>query len=332
MRTTVRPFVSAAFALVLAAILMGSPAAGAVTFTSGPKLVGTGASPPGGQGSAVALSADGSTAIVGASYDSLYTGAAWVFTRNAGVWTQQGDRLVGSGAVSGSVQGTSVALSADGNTALVGGGGVWAFTRSGGVWTQQGGILTAVEADSVALSSDGNTALVGSQNDGSTLGAAWVFTRSGGVWTQQGGKLVGTGAVGNHIYQGLSVGLSADGNTALVGGHGDDTYVGAAWVFTRTAGVWTQQGDKLVGAGVVDQGRAAAISGDGKTAILCGENSNPFSGDGAAVVFTRVAMPSRMPAHRREAGRDARLSSAMRATAQAAGRRRTSSAFTASMS
>jgi hypothetical protein len=45
-------------------------------------------------------------------------------------------------------------------------------------------------------------------------GAAWVYTRSGGVWTQQGNKLVGSGAVGFDAQQGISVALSADGNTA----------------------------------------------------------------------------------------------------------------------
>ena len=69
-------------------------------------------------------------------------------------------------------------------------------------------------------------------------------------FTQEGPKLVGTGAVGN-AEQGTSVALSADGNTAIVGGPQDDIanmgFNGAAWVFTRSNGVWTQQGAKLVG-------------------------------------------------------------------------------------
>jgi len=63
--------------------------------------------------------------------------------------------------------------------------------------------------------------------------------------TQQGGKLVGTGAVGG-AFQGSSVSLSSDGNTAIVGGYGDSGFVGAAWIWTRSSGVWTQQGSKLV--------------------------------------------------------------------------------------
>src|SRR5262249_2051778 len=99
---------------------------------------------------------------------------------------------------------------------------------------------------SVALSADGNTALVGGNSDNGATGAAWVFAGSGGVWPQQGGKLTGSGetAVGEF---GRSVALSADGNTALIGGPGDSVLVGAAWVFTRSGGLWTQQGGKLLG-------------------------------------------------------------------------------------
>ena len=102
----------------------------------------------------------------------------------------------------------------------------------------------ALQGNSVVLSADGNTAIVGGFGDSSNMGAAWVYTRSNGVWTQQGGKLVGTGAVGN-AGQGQSVALSA-GNTAIVGGYLDNLNTGAAWAYTRSNGVWTQQGGKLV--------------------------------------------------------------------------------------
>ena len=52
-------------------------------------------------------------------------------------------------------------------------------------------------------------------------------------FSQQGPKLVGTGAVGNSA-QGISVSLSADGNTAIVGGYLDDDETGGAWVWTRS--------------------------------------------------------------------------------------------------
>jgi hypothetical protein len=280
-------------------------AAGAKFTQQGSKLVGTGAVGGAVQGTSVAISADGNTAIAGGPSDNLETGAVWVFTRSGGVWSQQGSKLVGTGAVGSAGQGTSVAISADGNTAIVGGrgdnswvGAAWVYTRRGGVWSQQGSKLVGTGAvggvgvfiaqgQSVAISADGNTAIVGGRGDNSWAGAAWVYTRSGGVWSQQGSKLVGTGAVST-AQQGTSVAISADGNTAIVGGYLDNSGAGAAWVYTRSGGVWSQQGSKLVGtgaAGAAEQGWPAAISADGNTAIVGGFGDN--SGVGAAWVFTR---------------------------------------------
>jgi lipocalin len=296
-----------ASAAVICALVCAPEPAAAQFAQQGPKLVGSGSSGAGlgfanGQGRSVAVSADGNTAIIGGPNDNALMGAAWVFTRSNGVWTQQGNKLVGTGAV-GTIppwQGISVALSADGNTALIGGvgdnlwaGAAWVFTRNNGAWTQQGSKLvgtgeggggSAQQGRSVALSADGNTAIVGGPDD-YTSGAAWIFTRSNGVWSQQGNKLVGTGG-SEFAGQGSSVALSADGNTAIVGGPFD----GAAWIFTRSNGVWTQQGNKLVGAGAVgptsiEQGTSVALSADGNTAIIGGPGDN-FD-NGAMWVFTR---------------------------------------------
>ena len=343
-------------------LLFLAHAAAAQFIQQGSKLVGTGAVNPANQGLSVAISADGTTAVVGGPSDNSNVGAAWVFTRSGGVWSQQGAKLVandsfgaafdgvsvaiaadgntailggprdnnnvgaawvftrvgelwvqqgaklaaGNGAV---VQGISVAISGDGNTAIVGGfivnsiagtsaGAAWVYTRSGAVWKQQGRTLAGPSstgaanlAISVAISGDGNTAIVGGFADvqGAALGggAAWVYTRNGNAWTQQGSELVGTGAAGA-AGQGESVAISGDGNTAVVGGYRDDSQAGAAWIFTRTGGVWSQQGDKLVGSGAVGaakQGLRVTISGDGNTAILGGLDDN--SGVGASWVFTR---------------------------------------------
>jgi hypothetical protein len=275
---------------------------GGVWFQQGNKLVGSGAVGSAEQGWSVALSADGNTAIVGGPDDNNRVGAAWVFTRSGGVWSQQ-TKLFGPSAIGAAQQGHSVALSADGNTALLGGpndnngvGAAWVFTRSGGVWFQQGQLVgsgavgNSTQGYSVALSADGNTAIVGGPNDNNFAGAAWVFTRSGGVWFQQGNKLVGSGAVGT-AQEGFSVALSADGNTAIVGGPNDNSSAGAAWVFTRTGEVWTPQGSKLVGTGAVgaaSQGFSVALSGGGNTVIVGGPNdNNTINIVGAAWVFTR---------------------------------------------
>jgi hypothetical protein len=304
---------------------LAAPAGAAWIFTrsgsawvqQGSKLVGTTSAPGGGlwsQGTSVALSADGNTAVVGGPSDDGTTGATWVFIRSGGAWRQQGDKLVGTRGQRASDagvplgQGMSVALSADGDTAIVGGWraeGAWVFTRRGGIWSQQsnqlvgsGAVGNARQGTSVALSADGNTAIMGGWSDHDRTGAAWVFVRSGGgIWSQQGKKLVGSGAVGG-ARQGTSVALSADGNTALIGGPSDNAGdrsvpfglgpAGAAWVFTRNGGVWTQEGEKLVSTGAMAsarQGTSVALSADGNVAIVGGLASD--GGVGAALVFTR---------------------------------------------
>jgi hypothetical protein len=93
-------------------------------FSQQAKLVGTGISGgETGQGCcrSISLSSDGNTAIVGGPYDNGEKGAAWVFTRSGNVWTQQGSKLVGTGAIGNAWQGGSVSLSSDGSTAIVGG-------------------------------------------------------------------------------------------------------------------------------------------------------------------------------------------------------------------
>ena len=267
----------------------------------GSKLVGTGNVGAANQGFSVALSADGNTSIVGGINHNGGVGAAWIYTRIGGNWTQQGSKLIGIGATGVAYQGPSVAISADGNTAIVGGtgdnsgvGAAWVFVRSGSTWSQQGNKLVGTNAigqsslgSSVSISANGNTVIIGGFYDNNQVGAAWIFTRTGSTWTQQGSKLVGSGADVNGAEQGQSVAISADGNTVIIGGYLDNN-LGAAWIFTRSSNVWSQQGSKLVGTGAVgnaSQGMSVSISANGNTAIVGGNYDN--NGQGAVWVFTR---------------------------------------------
>ncbi|MGA2163451.1 MAG: hypothetical protein ABSH36_03170 [Solirubrobacteraceae bacterium] len=274
---------------------------------------GTGETGGGKFATSVALAEDGDTALIGGPADNGGAGAVWVFTRSSGAWSQQGQKLTGGGANGEGEFGYSVALSEDGNTAVIGGpedaaatGAVWVYTRSGGGWSQQAQKLTGGEEGNsqfgvyVAVSADGNTALIGGPGDNYDAGAAWVFTRSSGVWSQQGPKLTGRGETSEDGF-GVSVALSADGDTALIGAPGDDGGLfgkGAAWLFTRSDGVWAQQGEKLVGdcsSGCANEGTGeiynawfgynVALSADGNTALIGGFRDNDWRG--AAWVFTR---------------------------------------------
>ncbi|TAG09286.1 MAG: hypothetical protein EAZ41_09725, partial [Sphingobacteriia bacterium] len=268
----------------------------------GGKLVGTGNIGAGRQGRSVSISADGNTAISGSYGDNNNQGAVWVFKRVGTSWAQQGNKLVGTGVGSFPRVGYSVSLSADGNTIITGGysdnnqGAAWVFSQSAGVWSQQGNKLTATGNTgnaslgiSVAINADGNTAVVGGYSDDGNKGAVWIFTRTASVWSQQ-AKLAGNDKVGNAI-EGLSVTISADGNTVITGGPVDNANAGASWVYGRTGTAWSQKGNKFVGSGNIGsnpQGASLAISADGNTAIVGGKADNT---PGAAWVFVNSAEP-----------------------------------------
>ena len=192
-------------------------------------------------GYSVALSADGDVALIGASGSAA--GAAWVFTKDEkGGWNQgvklpdQTDRGSNTGF------GHSVALSADGDVALIGsfGGsnvsqyGAWVYGSQNGAWQQQGPRLSVNNGHSyggsVALSADGATALLGDW-DMNFGGVAWVFSGKDGVWQQQGPKLTGQPVSGLEGFSiGYSVAISADGYTFLAGGY-DKNVDAPAWAW-----------------------------------------------------------------------------------------------------
>ena len=173
-----------------------------------------------------------------------------MFGRTRSGWTQEGEKLTGAGEIGEPHFGDSVALSANGNTALIGGpgdnpvtqefggdlGAAWVFTRTGSNWTQQGEKLTGQGetgggyfGQSVALSANGNRALIGAPGHADGLGAVWQLTRKRSAWTESSEKLNGEGEIGRGFFG--SVALSADGRVALIGAPGDDSFDGAAWVF-----------------------------------------------------------------------------------------------------
>jgi hypothetical protein len=270
------------------------------------KLVASDGAPGDWFGYTVALNAD--TAIVGAPYHTVGSktgqGAAYVFVRNGGAWTQQAELVASDGAASDWF-GHGVALSGD--TAVIGAylddvgnnvaqGSAYVFVRSGGLWTQETRLVASDGAAydqlgrSVALS--GDTILVGAARDtlGGNMhdGAAYVFVRIFGAWTQQAKLVSRSGAY--HDYFGYAVALGGD--TALVGAPEDvDTpgKLGSVYVFVRNRGVWTQQGLLLAGDSTTTDyfGESVALSGD--TALVGAPQHTVGSKwyQGSAYVFVR---------------------------------------------
>jgi hypothetical protein len=250
---------------------------------------------------------DGDTVLVGANCDDewqLDRGAVYVFTRTAGVWTQQ-QKLISSDGAGGDQFGTAVAL--QGDTAMVGaqirtvagkaGQGVaYAFTRSGGVWTEQQ-VLTASDGAAQdyfgsAIALDGDTAVIGQQQryEGAVRvpTPAYVFARSGGTWTQQ-AKLTAADGAATDMF-GWSVALSGD--VALIGAYqhdvGGNGYQGAAYAFVRSGTTWVQQAELNASDGAPGDLFGYAVALDGDTAVVGAKDDTvDYQQQGSAYVFTR---------------------------------------------
>jgi RHS repeat-associated protein len=258
----------------------------------------------GGFGFAVGLAANGNTLVVGEpGRSNQEEGKAWVFTRSGTSWSEP--TQLESGAKPETNFGGSVALSGDGNTALISGydwghreeygaGAVWVFTRSGSSWSEQrklrGGEEESGKAtfgQELALSENGNTALIAGPTDDNgepAVGAVWVFTRSGSTWSQQGKKLT----EGCCVF-GIRVALSADGNTALVANRSGE---GQVWVLKRSGSVWSRHGEALTASekeGDPSYGSSVALSADANTALIGDRNEYEhkeyFAGDAFVYSF-----------------------------------------------
>jgi len=195
-------------------------------------------------GFSIALSADGNTLAVGAiSEDSAAkgingdqndnsqasSGATYVFTRTGNTWSQQA-YIKASNTDNNDLFGYAVGLSADGTTLAV----------------------SAYDEDSSAREING---VMDKNRRGS--GAIYVFTRTGTNWAQTAYLKASNAEAGDSL--GYDMAISQDGNT-IVGGAADedcfsaginppgcdndlklDSSTGAAYVFVRNGGTWTQQ-------------------------------------------------------------------------------------------
>ncbi len=237
------------------------------------------------------VSIDGDTIVVGAYGDDdggSRSGAAYVFTRNEGVWTEQ-QKLIAADARDNDYLGWSVSISGD--TAVVGAygddeytGSAYVFTRNESGWSQWQKLVANDAASwghfgqSAAISED--TIVVGSHGDDYYAGAAYVFTRSQSGWNEQ-QKLTANDAESGDCF-GHS--LMVDGDTIVVGAPWDDDggwSSGSAYVFTRSVKHWSQQ-EKLHNAALTDHanfGKSVAVSGDTIVVGAYGNGSGgPFSG------------------------------------------------------
>jgi hypothetical protein len=246
----------------------------------------------------------GDTALVGAFHDTdngPYSGSAYVFIRTGDTWTQQA-KLIASDGQAGDWFGVSVSIYGD--TALIGAhgdddngnesGSAYVFIRNGTTWTQQAMLQpsdpAAGDLFGCSVSVSGDTALIGAYWDGDNgeqSGSAYVFTRTGTTWTQQAKLLAPDGAA----FKRFGYAVALDGDTALIGAYWDNDngdHSGAAYMFTRTGTIWTQQAKLLASDGYISDWFGCSVAVDGNTALIgaCYDDDNDYE-SGSAYIFTR---------------------------------------------
>ena len=235
------------------------------------------------------LMVEGDTFVTSSPGKASNAGAAYVFARSAGAWSEQQKLTPADSANS-----FGVAVAVQNDTALLGASGAaYAFTRSGSSWTQQQK-LTAADGGNgfglaVALST--NTVVIGAPEAtigaSASQGAAYVFERSGTVWSQQ-QKLTAADGAANDRFGGA---VAVNGETTIVGASnhriGTNASQGASYVFARSGTIWNEQQQltPLDGSKVASFGATVSFDGN-RLSVGAPFYSLTFSGQqGAVYVF-----------------------------------------------
>ncbi|MBJ7332365.1 MAG: hypothetical protein JHC95_20895 [Solirubrobacteraceae bacterium] len=236
-------------ALALLSLTFAAPASGwqmvrTGTVTPPAGLPGAGANA---FGSRVALSADGSTLIVGEP------GADRViaFARTESGWTHEGTLQGPPGQDFG---GSRLALTRDRSVAVIAtGDGALVFTRTAGSWTQTAQLGAGTVTD-VDVSGDGTRAVVGAK----------IFDRQGAGWTA-GTTVTGLNLIGSGTFGGGAA-ISDDGQVVVMNGPPSVNGQGNLWTFLPgPGGTWPEMGGPLP-----EPTQSMALTPDGQTLINAG--------------------------------------------------------------
>jgi hypothetical protein len=269
----------------------------------------------------LSVSISGDWAFVGTSRDSVdidgdeieetFVGSVYVFRNSSGTWSevaklQAGDRQDGQSF------GGDVALSGDtlvvgasrDNQVADGAGAGYVFTRAGDNWVQQqkltasDGIAGDFLGQSVSVS--GDTIILGAPNgciegsdatftscigrDLSAGNKAYVYFWDGTAWVEEAKLVSSTGEIGD--FFGI---VAVSGSTAVIGADGDDDKgldAGAAYIFKRIAGVWTEVEKFYASDAQQTEWFGAQVAMDRGTALIAAPIAFAFDGrPGSAYVF-----------------------------------------------
>jgi hypothetical protein len=274
-------------------------------------------------GISVAMSADGSRIIAGASLDDtaagVDSGSARVYVRNGANWALEAD-LIPSDHGPNQAFGGNVAMSADGTRVAVGRaghdptagapteGGFVVFLRVGTTWSEEESVPGPADPNirnwpsSMYMSDDGTRVVCGTPTYVTSWGHAAVYVRTGGAWILEQSLPVGVPPGGT--YWGMGVAISGDASRIAISVPGDDpivngnalTNAGTVYVYRRSGSTWlfeatlvSSEADPSEAFG--NSADSLAFSRDGSRLVVGSAFDDqltvPYRGSG--VVFVRTA-------------------------------------------
>jgi hypothetical protein len=276
----------------------------------GSNILGEAVNDYSGRGRNVSLSDDGDTVAIGARsngggdgnpendipYEEI--GHVRIYDWNGSAWAQRGSDIDGEAA--GDNSGQSVSLSKDSDTVAIsaffndGGGtnagGLRIYDWNGSAWAQRGSDIDGEDLDvcgnEVSFGNDSNTvafSCLDNGGNGTGPGTVRIYDWNGSSWAKKGSDIDGEAS----SDQAISVSMSDDGKTVIIGAYGNDgngTDSGHARIYDWDGSAWTQRGSDIDGEAAGDQsGYQVDISDDGNT-IAIGARKNDGNGENAGHV------------------------------------------------
>lgn len=269
-------------------------------------------------GHSTCMSMDGNMCLVGSyTKDNLdrtisNVGSVYVFVKENGTWVQK-QKIVPASATD-TAFGYSISLSDNGQVLAIGVpyadtyaadtgamfiyelvNGVFEFKTS--LYEQSGGTYGGYGMSPAAFNATGTICAVGHKHSETNYGAVHIYLKDDfGNWSLR-QKIKPTPFISGNEYFGNSIGMSADGDSLVIGCEYYDTYTGdggAAFIYTRTNGVW-EKTDTLVPGIIQSSARFGAkvqMSANGKVcAVGCpfvGFNAY-YANTGAAFIYVKDA-------------------------------------------
>lgn len=251
-------------------------------------------------GFSTSISSDGTRVIIGAKANQgngFSSGQARIFQFNGASWAQLGSDIDGEAA--GDEAGSSVAISGDGNTVIIGApsnggngdksGHARVFRLNVDKWEQLGADIDgeAIRDGSgaaVAISNNGSIVAIGAPNNNSGTGHVRVYQFNGSAWVQLGADIDGTTTSDKF---GGAVSLSSNGLTVAIGAASNSSNRGLVEVYQFNGSAWIQLGADIAGEATGDTfGAAVSLSTSGtRLAVGAPFNSGGQSNAGHTRVF-----------------------------------------------